>query len=254
MKHIISFGAMASLALSSLTLSITASAQSIDYEIDGQQFSGYYSAPEGEVKGQVVVIHDWDGIDEYEKKRVDMLAQQGYAAFAADLYGKGNRPQTLEGKKQEMGKMYDDRALMRARILAGLEQLRQASGQQQAVVMGYCFGGGATLELARSSADDDIIGYATFHGSLATPENQRYHENTAPILVMHGGADSGIPMTDVAALSQELEKANVEYDIEVYSGAPHAFTVFDSDRYQQRADEKSWDAFSDFLDTRFSQQ
>ena len=54
-------------------------------------------------------------------------------------------------------------------------------------------------------------------------------------------------MADVATFSTELEAAGGTYAIEVYSNAPHAFTVFGSDRYQERADTESWDAFSSFL-------
>jgi dienelactone hydrolase len=88
-------------------------------------------------------------------------------------------------------------------------------------------------------------------GGLATPEGQAYASGTPPLFIAHGGADASITMDDVAALSRELERAGIVYEIHVYSGAPHAFTVFGSDRYQKRADVESWDAFSDFLVTVF---
>jgi dienelactone hydrolase len=141
---------------------------------------------------------------------------------------------------------------MRTLILGGLEEARKGSAQE-AVVMGYCFGGVAALELARSGEANNVACYATFHGGLTTPEGQSYPSDTPPILVMHGGADTSITMDDVAALSRELEKAGVTYEIEVYSGAPHAFTNWDGNRYQKRADELSWDAFSDFLATNLSE-
>jgi len=115
--------------------------------------------------------------------------------------------------------------------------------------MGYCFGGAATLELARSGQEEGIAGYASFHGGVATPEGQSYPSNSPPILIAHGGADTSVSMDDVAALARELESTSVPYEIQVYSGAPHGFTVFGSDRYQKRADEQSWNAFSDFLAT-----
>jgi dienelactone hydrolase len=119
-------------------------------------------------------------------------------------------------------------------------------------VMGYCFGGAATLELARSGQTQGIAGYASFHGALDTPEGQTYPTDTPPILIAHGGADSSVTMDDVAALARELESAGVPYEIQVYSGAPHGFTEFGSDRYQRRADEQSWKAFSDFLVTNLA--
>ena len=121
------------------------------------------------------------------------------------------------------------------------------------VVAGYCFGGAVTLELARSGKAGNIAGYATFHGGLATPEGQSYIENKSPIFVAHGGADKSVKMSDVAALAGELESNNIPYEIEVYSGAPHAFTVFGSKRYHEAADKKSWAAFGDFLNETLSE-
>ena len=102
--------------------------------------------------------------------------------------------------------------------------------------------------LARSGAASDINGYASFHGGLKTPSGQSYSGDVAPILIAHGGADAAIPMSDVATLAEELEAAGSSYEIQVYSGAPHAFTVLGSNRYREVADTQSWDAFGDFLD------
>lgn len=226
---------------------------SVTYEVDGAEYEGYLATATREAKGLVIVIHDWDGLDEYEETRAEMLADQGYDAFAIDLYGKDNRPDTTEGKKAEVGKLYNDREAMRARILGGLEMAQSLTGEEKAVVMGYCFGGGATLELARSGQGEDVVGYATFHGSLSTPEGQSYSESTTPILIMHGGADAGIPNSVAAGLADELEAAGVPYELQIYSGAPHAWTVFGSERYREGADKQSWDAFSDFVDAAFTE-
>jgi dienelactone hydrolase len=222
--------------------------EAVTYDVGSETFEGYRAKASGESKGLVFVIHDWDGHTSYEQKRADMLAELGYDTFAVDLFGKGNRPVETADKKAATGKLYADRERMRSLLLGGLAEARKGS-KAQAVVMGYCFGGAAALELARSGKATDIAGYASFHGTLKTPEGQSYPSETAPIFVAHGGADSSVPMDDVAALSKELEKAGVEYEIQVYSGAPHGFTEWESERYQKRADEQSWDAFKDFLAT-----
>jgi len=97
-----------------------------------------------------------------------------------------------------------------------------------------------------------VRGYATFHGGLSTPEGQGYDGDGAPLLILHGGADSSITLDDVATLGTELEAAGTPYRIEIYSGAPHAFTVFDGDRYDERADMASWSAFTGFLEDRLA--
>jgi dienelactone hydrolase len=220
--------------------------QAVDYNVGGATYQGYSAAARGASKGLVVIVHDWDGLTGYEEKRADMLAALGYDAFAVDLYGKGNRPAETAAKKAETGKLYKDRERMRSLILGGLAAARGA-GDRPAVVMGYCFGGAVVLELARSGMAGRVAGYATFHGGLKTPEGQGYAKGTPPILIAHGGADSSVTMDHVAALSKQLEAAAVSYEIQVYSGAPHAFTVIGSKRYRKRADEQSWDAFTDFL-------
>ncbi|MBL6599803.1 MAG: dienelactone hydrolase family protein [Alphaproteobacteria bacterium] len=242
---------MKSLLLAALVAAMPFAAQagqSVSYTVNGEAFEGYQSKAAGTSKGLVLVIHDWDGLTEYEVKRTEMLAKMGYDAFAVDLYGKGNRPVETGAKKAETGKLYKNRERMRSLILGGLGEARKLS-PGTAVVMGYCFGGAATLELARSGAAEDIAGYATFHGGLKTPEGQGYSAKTPPLLIAHGGADAAISMDQVAALSKELEAAGTAYEIQVYSGAPHAFTVFGSGRYRKMADEQSWDAFTDFLKT-----
>jgi dienelactone hydrolase len=233
-------------AIAALAPGLALAGEEVVYEVDGQPYAGYYAAPEGDPQGLVLIIHDWDGLDDYEQQRADMLAELGYAAFAADLYGQGNRPETVEARRAETQKLYQDREAMRARILAGLAAARERA-DQPAVVMGYCFGGAATLEIARSGEADDVVGYGSFHGGLATPEGESWQGVETPLLVMHGGADTSVTMDEVAALVGELEAAGTPYEVQIYSGAPHAFTVFGSERYQERADQESWQAFTDFL-------
>lgn len=222
--------------------------EAVTYSVGGEDFEGYRATAAGQSKGLVVIVHDWDGLTEYEQKRADMLAEMGYDAFAVDLYGKGNRPADTSAKIAETRKLNQDRTRMLGLTLGGLAEAR-GSSDVKTVVMGYCFGGGPALELARSGKTEGIAGYATFHGAIQTPKGESYPSGTAPILVAHGGADSSITMDDVAALSKELETAGVTYEIQVYSGAPHAFTVFGAKSYRKRADQESWDAFSDFLKT-----
>lgn len=226
-----------------------AAGEKVGYTIDGAAYEGYFAKPSGASKGLVLIVHDWDGLTDYEVKRADMLAALGYDAFAVDVYGKGNRPVDTQAKKAETAKLYKDRAKMQSLILGGLaEARRHASGP--AVVMGYCFGGAVVLELARSGKADDVTGYATFHGGLSTPPGESYPKSTPPLLIEHGGADTSITMDDVAALSRELEAKGIAYTIDVYSGAPHAFTVFGTSRYRERADKMSWAAFTRFLSDR----
>ncbi|MGD1944657.1 MAG: dienelactone hydrolase family protein [Leptolyngbyaceae cyanobacterium] len=229
-------------------------AEPVVYEIAGQPYEGYFAINEGFGDDQpiVMLIHDWNGIGDYEQRRVQMLAERGYAAFAVDLYGQGVRPTNPEESRAESSKLYADRATMRQRLATGLAQAQAMAGvdPDRVVAIGYCFGGAAALEMARAGMDID--GYVSFHGGLTTPEDQDYSATTAPILILHGGNDPVAPMADVAALADELNAAEVDYDMEIYGGVLHSFTVWgaesDTSRYDPKADTQSWDALLAFLD------
>ncbi|CAH0536989.1 dienelactone hydrolase family protein [Vibrio marisflavi] len=219
--------------------------QDVVYSINGQKYEGYWSKVDDKAP-LVLLVHDWDGLTDYEKTRVEMLNQKGYNVFAADLFGKGVRPTKVEDKRQHTGELYKDREKLRVLMQGSLDKAGTLGGNlNNVVVMGYCFGGAAVLESARAGMN--AKGFVTFHGGLKTPDGQSYNNTTAPILVLHGTADTAIPMEQFAALAAELEEANVPHEMITYSGAPHAFTVFGSNRYREDADRKSWYAFNDFL-------
>ncbi len=222
-----------------------AAGETVVYQVNGADYEGYYTSPTPGAP-LVIIIHDWDGLTDYEVKRADMLADLGYAVFAADLFGKGVRPTELEAKKQQTGELYKDRAKMRALIQGAVDQAKKKGGKtEHAVVMGYCFGGAAVLEHARSGAD--MKGFVAFHGGLTTPEGQDYSKAKGQFLILHGTADASVSMDDFAALAKQLETHGVKHEMITYSGAPHAFTVFGTDRYREDADRKSWQRFVAYL-------
>lgn len=215
------------------------------YNVNGSDYEGYWASVDDNAP-LVLLVHDWDGLTDYEIKRAQMLNKLGYNVFAVDLFGKGIRPTKIEDRRQHTGELYKDRNKLRALMQGGLDFASSLTkNSANTVVMGYCFGGAAVLESARAGMD--VKGFVTFHGGLTTPEGQTYEETKAPILVLHGTADSAITMDQFADLATELEAQQVNHEMITYSGAPHAFTVFDSPRYRKNADEKSWKRFTEFL-------
>ena len=223
--------------------------QDVSYQIGDEAFEGYFVEANGETKGSVLIVHDWDGLDDYERQRADMLAEQGYDAFAVDLYGTGNRPQALEDKQAATNRLYEDRERMRNLTEGGMEAALAEGMDSGSVILGYCFGGTVALEMARANSLENVTGYASFHGGLDTPEGQSYDADIAPIFIAHGGGDKIVSLEDVATISAALEDADVSYEVGIYSGAPHAFSVFGSDRYEEQADQRSWATFSAWLES-----
>lgn len=227
-----------------------------DSELEG--FHVYDDAEQGK-RPAVLIIHQWTGLTDYEKMRARMLAKLGYNVFAADIYGKGIRPQPPEAGK-EAGKYKGNRALYRARLKAGLDVLREdeRTDPDRIAAIGYCFGGTGVLELARSGAN--IAGVVSFHGGLGAGEDtSTADEIPARILVLHGADDPYVPLEEVTAFWNEMREVKADWQLITYPGAVHAFTqeMAGDDpskgaAYNATADRRSWRDMRDFFDNIFA--
>jgi dienelactone hydrolase len=218
----------------------------VNYKVAGEAFEGYMETA-GDEAPMVLLVHDWDGLTDYEVKRANMLAEMGYSVFCADLFGAGVRPTKLADKQKCTGELDGDRPRMRALMQGALDAAKaQGLNVNHCVAMGYCFGGTAALEFARSGAN--LKGWATFHGGLALPEGQDYSTTKGAVLTLHGSADGHVTMDHFSTMVEDLEKAGVPNEMITYGGASHGWTVFGSGAYREDADRKSWKRFSEFLE------
>ena len=229
-----------------LVSSLYAKGKFITYTVEGKKYEGYYAGNE-QNSPLVILVHDWDGLTEYEVKRAEMLLVEGYSVFAVDLFGKNIRPTETKERRTLTGSLYNDRKKMRSLLNGGIKTAGEQGGNvKNTVIAGYCFGGAAVLELARSGAA--LKGFVSFHGGLETPEGQSYKNTKGNVLILHGTADTSITMDHFAGLAKELEENKIKHEMISYSGAPHAFTVFGSPRYREDSDKKSWKRFLEFLE------
>lgn len=242
--------------LASSTASAAVKTRVVEYKQGDAVLEGYLAWDDaGPAKRPgVLIVHDWTGVGPNVKKRAEMLAAQGYVAFAADIYGKGIRPVPPEAGKLS-GKYKADRPLLRARVRAGLDELLRAPGVDPAKVaaIGYCFGGTTVLELARSGAD--VAGVVTFHGGLDTPTPGDAQKIRAKVLVLHGAEDPYVPEAQVKAFEDEMRAGKVDWQLVKYAGAVHSFTIPDAGSdpskgaaYDERADRRSWAHMKAFFD------
>lgn len=216
-----------------------------------------YLAYEDEIAGKrpgVLVVHTWKGLGTYEKERAKQLAELGYVAFAADIYGKGIRPQTQEEAAAQAKIYRSDRQLMRDRANAGLRVLQQhqLTIPERLAAIGYCFGGGVVLELARSGSP--VAGVVSFHGNLDTPNPKDAHNIKGRVLVLHGADDPLVPDEQVLEFQQEMRRGNVDWQMVLYGGAVHSFTDPSAGNnpsqgaaYNPEADKRSWAAMNRFF-------
>lgn len=231
--------------------------KAVTYQQDGATLEGFHVYDDA-VTGKrpaVLVVHQWTGLSEYEKRRSRMLAEMGYNVFAADIYGKGIRPQPPEAGK-EAGKYKGDRALYRARLTAALDLLKADEGTdvKKVAAIGYCFGGTGVLELAR--AGTEIAGVVSFHGGLDAAPGMTAAGGKIPakILVLHGAADPYVPAEQVAGFEKEMTGAKADWQLVSYSGAVHSFTHKEAGddpakgaAYNEAADRRSWVAMQSFF-------
>lgn len=221
-------------------------------------FIAYDKSVSGE-RPAVIVVHDWMGISDFTKVRCEKLAELGYVAFAADIYGKDSRP----ANSQEAGKIAslykNDRQLMRNRINLAFEQMKKTDvvNKERIAVMGFCFGGIVALELARSGAD--IKGAVSFHGNLDTPNPEDAKYIKAKILILNGADDKYVPDDQIKAFEKEMNSAGVDWQFINYSGAVHSFTNPASGNdnskgaaYNEKADKRSWRAMKSFFSEIFN--
>ena len=201
----------------------------------------------------VLVVHQWMGLTDYEQNRAVMLANLGYVAFCADIYGKGVRPQNYQDAGAEATKYKTNRALLRLRVNAGLAKLKQNElvDTNRIAAIGYCFGGTTVIELARSGAA--LNGIVSFHGGLDSPAPTDGKNIQCKVLVCHGADDPFEKPEDLAAFESEMRAANVDWRLIMYGGAVHSFTQPMADgsmpgaKYNERADKRSWQDMKQFF-------
>lgn len=232
----------------------------VDYKEGDTTLQGYLAYDEagaGKRPG-VIVVHEWTGPGPYVERRARQLAELGYVAFAVDIYGKGVRPTNPQEAGKQAGIYRKDRPLMRRRAQAGLKVLQDNPrvDADRLAAIGYCFGGGVALELARSGAD--IKGVVSFHGNLDTPNRDDAKNVKAKLLIAHGADDPAVPPEQIVGFAQEMNEAGVDWQLNVYSHARHGFTNPDngSDNtkavaYNKEADMRSWEAMKSFFNEIF---
>ena len=227
---------------------------------DGEAIlEGFVAYDSSKIKNKapgVIVVHDWMGVSDYTKMRAEQLAEMGYVAFVADIYGKGIRPKDAKEAGQLAGQYKaGDRKLLRARANAAYEELKKnkyVDGNKISAT-GYCFGGTTVLEMARAGLP--LKGVVSFHGGLAASNPNDAKNIKLKILVLHGAIDPFVPANEVVAFQKELNEAKVDYQFISYSGAVHAFTqkaagddITKGAAYNEKADTRSYLAAKVFLE------
>jgi len=232
--------------------------ETIEYRCGDTVMKGFYAAPdtsEGR-RPAVLIAHAWFGRNQFVVDKAKSLAELGYCALALDLYGDATVADNADDARALMTPVVSDRAMLRDRLLAGLEALKAQSGvdTSQIGIIGYCFGGLCALDLARSGAD--IKGAVSFHG-LLHPNGLDPQPVKAKVLVLHGYDDPMVPPEQLIGFAQEMSSAGVDWQLHAYGGTVHSFSIPGANNpehgtvYSATAARRSWQAMMDFFEEIF---
>ena len=248
-----------SLCVSSINLHAAVVGKTVEYQDGKDILEGYlvYDDATQDKRPAVLVVHAWEGLDDYTKSRAEQLAQLGYVAFAVDMYGKGIRAKDHDDAAKLSGVYRSDRALMRRRAKAGYDFLKShaLTDPERMAAIGYCFGGTTVLEMAR--AGFDLKGVASFHGDLSTSTPAKPGDIRAKVIAFQGGNDQ-FTLGGADNFENEMRQAGADWQLVVLGGAVHSFTVPTAGTneasgmaYNEKADRRSWAILLQFFSEIF---
>ncbi|MBF0275161.1 MAG: dienelactone hydrolase family protein [Nitrospinae bacterium] len=231
----------------------------VSYEGDGITMKGYlaYDDEFKEKRPGILVVHEWWGHNSYARKRADMLAKLGYPAIAVDMYGDGKQANHPDEAGKFSSAVQNNIEGATKRFEAAKKVLIDSGvvDPDKIAAIGYCFGGGVVLHMARFG--EDLKGVVSFHGSLGTKTPAQPGKVKAKILVCHGADDPFVSPEAVEAFKEEMENAKVDYQFISYKDTMHSFTNPDADsfgkkfnlplKYNKESDEKSWKEMQKFF-------
>lgn len=235
----------------------------INYKNSSTEMKGYLAnKDDGRTKKPgILVVHEWWGHNEYARKRADMLAELGYVALAVDMYGDGKQANHPKDAGKFSSAVFKNIKEAKSRFLAALETLKSHPhvDKDKIAAIGYCFGGGIVLTMARMGVD--LEGFVSYHGSLQSPVKAKKGQVKGDILVFNGAKDPLVKPQHIKAFKKEMLRAKARLDFRSFDDAVHAFTNPGATElgkkfglplaYDKEADEESWDATLEFFNKIF---
>ncbi|KHK90295.1 hypothetical protein LK12_16885 [Novosphingobium malaysiense] len=220
----------------------------LTYDCDGVTYAGYLADGSAEKRAPgIVVLHEAAGLGPHARAKADLLAASGYVAFAPDFFG--GPVENMQQASTHIGELSGDISKLRRRCRAALDALCALpsvdSGKLAAI--GFCFGGQAALELARSGAD--LLATVGFHSGLKMSDPSDAAKIKGKVLVCLGDRDPLVPRDARDTFMDNLTDNGVDAQMLLLSGVGHSFTNPDAEafgvpgcHYNEQADQRSWQA------------
>ena len=231
------------------------STRTVEYSDSELTYEGFLAMPgSASPIGLIVIGHAWGGPSDHEYEVAKRLSGLGYAAFAYDIYGKGNRATDPAECEKLMNPLVIDRAKLQSRLALSIATAQKETGiaKEKTVGIGYCFGGLCALDEARAGMD--VAGVASFHGLFFPADNlPADKEISAKVLIMHGYGDPMATPDQMQGVLDEMTAKGADTQLIAYTHTGHAFTnkkAADPDNgmfYRADVDARSWTSLTNFL-------
>jgi len=232
----------------------------VPYKDGSQECIGYMAWDESyaNAKPCVLINHAWGGLDGFAQDKAVNMAALGYVGFALDNYGDGAQPDSVEEKMAMMGPLKEDRKVLLKRLKAGMKAASNLPevDEKAMAVMGFCFGGLCTLDMARAGLD--LKAAISFHGLLDAPALPK-KKIRAKVLIAHGWDDPMAPPDHVSAIGEEMAAAKCDWQLHAYGQTTHAFMVPGADsgdgtlKHNADSERRAWTATLELLHEVFGQ-
>jgi dienelactone hydrolase len=254
---------MLGLTLSAMPVFAAMQTRPVEWKVGNDSFRGtlVYDAASASRRPGLVMVPNWMGATDSAVEKAKAIAGDDYVVLVADVYGAGKRPKDAEEALAQVRKVYADGGVqLRARVNEAVKVLKAQADTApldaaRVGAFGFCFGGSAVLELARSGAD--VAGVVSVHGDLETYLPAEGHAIRTAILVLNGADDASVTDAHIAAFEKEMDAAKVDWQFVDFSGAVHCFTQPESNdppncAYNERAAKRAFEMLHDFFRERFA--
>lgn len=221
---------------------------------DGETSMKGFLVYDGNIEGKrpgILVVHEWWGHNDYARKRARMLAELGYIACAVDMYGDGKQADHPDDASKYVMEIFNNIEKTQAKFMAAYNLLKQheITDPFNIAAIGYCFGGGVVLHMARIGTD--LKAAVSFHGGIQPITPAAKDKVKAYLLVCNGADDPFIKQEQIDGFKAEMDLAEVDYEFINFPGTKHSFTNPGADslgkkfnlplEYNEKADKESWE-------------
>jgi carboxymethylenebutenolidase len=225
--------------------------KTVEYYQDSQGYLVYPLSTNDTLSNKlpaVIMVHEWWGLNENIKNMANILARQGFVVLAADLY-KGEVANTPQRATELVQSVRNNQNISIANLQSAVKYLGSLPNvdDSKIVSMGWCFGGGQSLQLALNSQEYPLAATIIYYGTPLLTNESSLSEIKWPVLGIFGDKDQAIPLEQINLFRKSLDQNGITNEIHIYKGVGHAFANPSGDNYAPKETQDAWQKTLSFL-------